>query len=45
MSSSLWAFIARRIAIAPITLFAVAMALERNPQVAEAAVKAGLEIC
>lgn len=29
----------------PITLFAVAMALERNPQVAEAAVKAGHEIC
>ena len=29
----------------PITLFAVAMALERNPAVAEAALKAGHEIC
>ncbi len=29
----------------PITLFGVAMALERNPQVAEAVMKAGHEIC
>ncbi len=29
----------------PLTLFAVAMALERNPAVAEAAMKAGFEIC
>ena len=29
----------------PLTLFAVAMALERNPAVAEAAVEAGHEIC
>lgn len=29
----------------PLTLFAVAMALERNPAVAEAAMEAGYEIC
>ena len=29
----------------PLTLFAVAMALERNPAVAEAALEAGFEIC
>ena len=29
----------------PLTLFAVAMALERNPAVADAALKAGHEIC
>ncbi len=29
----------------PLTLFAVAMAIERNPAVAEAALKAGHEIC
>ena len=29
----------------PVTLFAIAMALERNPTVAEAAMKAGHEIC
>ncbi|MCZ6838678.1 MAG: polysaccharide deacetylase family protein, partial [Alphaproteobacteria bacterium] len=29
----------------PLTLFAVAMAIERNPAVAEAAMKAGHEIC
>ena len=29
----------------PLTLFAVAMALERNPSVAEAAMEAGYEIC
>ncbi|MEM7170706.1 MAG: allantoinase PuuE [Pseudomonadota bacterium] len=30
---------------APLTIFAVAMALERNPAVAEAAIRAGHEIC
>lgn len=29
----------------PLTLFAIAMALERNPAVAEAAVEAGFELC